>query len=69
MPKIVEQPKSRNQTQKDSDMKRGVKPIGFKVPVEFAEYLDKLAKSTGKTKNIIIMEAVKLWEEQQKSTS
>lgn len=69
MPKIVEQPKSRNQTQKDSDIKRGVKPIGFKVPVEFAEYLDNLAKNTGKTKNIIIMEAVKLWEEQQKSTS
>lgn len=64
MPKIVEQPKSRNQTQKDSDLKRGVKSIGFKVPIEFAEYLDELAKSTGKTKNIIIMDAVKLWAKQ-----
>lgn len=53
--------KSRLQTQKDSDKKRGVKPIGFKVPIEFADKLNQLAKETGKTKNIIVMEAVELW--------
>ena len=41
-----------------------VKPIGFKVPIEFAELLDELAKQSGKTKNIIIMEAVELWAKQ-----
>lgn len=54
-------PKSRAQTQKESDARRGVKPIGFKVPIEFAERLDALSKDSGKTKNIIIMEAVELW--------
>lgn len=53
--------KSRLQVQKESDEKRGVKPIGFKVPIEFATLLDNLSKDTGKTKNIIIMEAVELW--------
>lgn len=61
MPKIVAKPKSKAQIQKDSDEKRGVKPIGFKVPIEFAERLDELAKKTGLTKNIIIMQAVELW--------
>ncbi|WP_410473266.1 ribbon-helix-helix protein, CopG family [Faucicola mancuniensis] len=35
--------------------------MGFKVPIEFAERLDELAKKTGLTKNIIIMQAVELW--------
>lgn len=61
MPKIVANPKSRNQIQKESDARRGVKHIGFKVPIEFANELDELAKQTGKTKNIIIMEAVKAY--------
>ena len=43
MPKIVANPKTRAQIQKDSDARRGVKPIGFKVPIEFAELLDELA--------------------------
>ena len=64
MPKVVKSPKSRNDTQRESDKRRGVKPIGFKVPIEFAEKLDELAKHTGKTKNIIIMEAVELWAKQ-----
>ncbi len=55
--------KSRLQTQKDSDKKRGIKPIGFKVPLEFADKLNDLAKQSGKTKNVIIMEAVALWEQ------
>lgn len=65
VPKIVDKPKSRNQTQRESDERRGVKPIGFKVPVEFAQRLDELAQSTGLTKNIIIMQAVELWAKQQ----
>lgn len=65
MPKIIQNPKSRLQTQKESDERRGVKPIGFKVPIEFADYLDTLAKETGKTKNIIIMEAVEQWAKNQ----
>ncbi|AXT96519.1 ribbon-helix-helix domain-containing protein [Moraxella catarrhalis] len=64
MPKIVANPKTRAQIQKDSDARRRVKPIGFKVPIEFAELLDELAKQSGKTKNIIIMEAVELWAKQ-----
>lgn len=62
MPKVTTNPKSRNQIQKESDARRGVKSIGFKVPIEFAELLDELAKQSGKTKNIIIMEAVALWQ-------
>ncbi|UNU72911.1 hypothetical protein LU293_07390 [Moraxella nasovis] len=62
MPKIINTPKTRLQIQKDSDTKRGIKSIGFKVPIEFANRLDELAKQTGKTKNIIIMEAVELWQ-------
>ncbi|STZ06363.1 hypothetical protein [Moraxella ovis] len=65
MPKVVANPKSRNQIQRESDARRGVKHIGFKVPIEFADELDRLAKQTGKTKNIIIMEAVALWASQQ----
>lgn len=61
MPKYTTTPKSKNQIQKESDEKRGVKPIGFKVPIEFADKLDTLAKDTGLTKNIIIMQAVELW--------
>lgn len=64
MPKIVKTPKTKAQIQADSDAKRGVKQIGFKVPMTFADELDELAKKTGKTKNIIIMEAVKLWAKQ-----
>ena len=64
MPKVVANPKTRAQIQKDSDARRGVKQIGFKVPKEFAQRLDTLAKDTGKTKNIIIMEAVELWAKQ-----
>lgn len=64
----TKQPKSRNQTQRESDQRRGVKPIGFKVPKEFAQRLDELAKQTGLTKNIIIMQAVELWANQLKQT-
>ena len=67
MPKIVKNPKTKAQIQAESDARRGVKPIGFKVPIEFAELLDNLAKQTGKTKNIIIMEAVKAWQNNQAS--
>lgn len=62
MPKIVKNPKTRAQIQADSDARRGVKQIGFKVPKEFAQLLDELAKQTGKTKNIIIMEAVHAYQ-------
>lgn len=65
MPKIVKNPKTRAQIQKDSDARRGVKQIGFKVPKEFAQLLDELAKQTGLTKNIIIMQAVELWAGRQ----
>lgn len=61
--------KSRLQTQRESDARRGVKPIGFKVPVEFADKLNELSSEHGLTKNIIIMQAVALWEEQQKTAS
>lgn len=61
MPKYTTTPKSRNQIQKESDDRRGVKTIGFKVPIEFADELDALAKDTGLTKNVIIMQAVELW--------
>lgn len=64
MPKIVANPKTRAQIQKDSDTRRGVKQIGFKVPISFVQRLDELAKQTGKAKNIIIMEAVDLWAKQ-----
>lgn len=64
MPKIVKNPKTKAQIQADSDARRGVKPIGFKVPIEFAELLDELSGKTGKTKNIIVMEAVELWAKQ-----
>lgn len=50
MPKVTTTPKCRNQTQKESDERRGIKPIGFKVPTQFANELDKLAKQTGLTK-------------------
>lgn len=46
---------------KESDERRGIKRIGFKVPITFA---NELAKKTGKTKNVIIMESVKLWAKQ-----
>lgn len=64
MPKIVKNPKTKAQIQADSDARRGVKPIGFKVPIEFAKLLDELSNKTGKTKNVIIMEAVELWAKQ-----
>lgn len=64
MPKIVKNPKTKAQIQKESDERRGIKQIGFKVPITCANELDELAKKTGKTKNVIIMEAVKLWAKQ-----
>lgn len=67
MPKYTTTPKCRNQTQKESDERRGVKSIGFKVPIEFVDKLDALATKTGLTKNTIIMQAVELWANKEKA--
>lgn len=44
MPKIVKNPKTKAQIQKESDERRGIKQIGFKVPITCANELDELAK-------------------------
>lgn len=64
MPKIVEQRKSRNQTQYDSDAKRGVKIKGFKLHLDDIALIEQVAKEANMPQNQLIVEAVKLWQQQ-----
>lgn len=43
-----------------SDLKRGVKSKGFKLPVETIALIESLAEKTGKPQSAIITEAIKL---------
>ena len=61
MPKIVANPKTRDQIQKDSDARRGVKVASYKFPTEFIDELTVLSEKTGLSRSAIIMQAVKAW--------
>lgn len=67
MPKIVKTPKTKAQIQADSDAKRGVKVASYKFPVEFIGELASLSEQTGLSRSAIIMAAVQLWANSQKS--
>lgn len=54
--------KPRSVIQKESDERRNVKMIGFKVPESFADKLSELSGATGKSKTKIVMESVEKWE-------
>lgn len=55
-------PKSKAEIQKDSDARRQVKMVSFKVPLVFIDKLDHLANTTGKSKTKIVIESVEQWE-------
>lgn len=67
MPKIVKNPKTKAQIQADSDAKRGVKVASYKFPVEFIDELAVLSEKTGLSRSAIIMQAVGLWANSQKT--
>ncbi|WP_449555256.1 ribbon-helix-helix protein, CopG family [Lelliottia amnigena] len=48
------------QIQLKSDLKRGVRSKGYKLPVETIELIEALAEKSGKPQSAIITEAVKL---------
>ncbi|EMQ1857093.1 hypothetical protein WEV46_004579 [Salmonella enterica] len=47
--------------QRRSDVKRGVRPKGYKLPVETIELIASLSAQTGKPQSAIIAEAVSLY--------
>ena len=51
---------STNDIQRKSDAKRGVRPKGFKLPVETIELIAQLADRTGKPQSVIITEAINM---------
>lgn len=62
MPKIVQSPKTRAQTQAESDARRGVKVASYKFPLEFIDELAELSEQTGLSRSDIIMQAVRAWQ-------
>lgn len=62
MPKIVQQPKSRTQTQYDSNAKRGVKTKGFILHIDDIERIKNLAERLGVPQNQLIMDAIRAYE-------
>ncbi|WLF83792.1 hypothetical protein [Moraxella sp. ZY210820] len=62
MPKIVEQPKSRNQIQYDSDEKRGVKIKGFKLHLDDIALIEQLSARLDVPQNQLIMDAIRAYE-------
>ncbi|HHR5464397.1 TPA: hypothetical protein ACS5PI_002044 [Salmonella enterica subsp. enterica] len=57
---------STNEIQLRSDVKRGVRSKGYKLPVQTIELIEQLANQTGKPQSAIITEAVKLLSESLK---
>lgn len=51
---------SRAEIQKRSDEKRGLKPVGLKLPIETVELLKSLANESGKSQATVITEALQL---------
>ena len=43
-----------------SDLKRGVKSKGYKLPIETIEMIERMANQTGKSQSAIITEAAKM---------
>lgn len=59
MPKTTTTPKSRNQTQYDSNAKRGVKTKGFMLHLDDIALIEQMAKDRGIPQNQLIMLAVR----------
>lgn len=57
--------KSRDQIQRESDARRGVKLSSYKFHVDFLALLSQLSEQTGKSRTAIIVEAVTTWAAQQ----
>lgn len=57
---------STNEIQLKSDLKRGVRSKGYKLPVSTIELIEQLANQTGKPQSAIITEAVKMFSESLK---
>lgn len=51
---------STNEIQLKSDLKRGVRSKGYKLPVQTIELIEQLSKETGRPQSAIITEAVKM---------
>jgi predicted DNA-binding protein len=54
---------SKAEIQKRSDEKRGVKPKGYKLPIETIEMIAELSEITGKPQGAIISDAIKLYKD------
>jgi predicted DNA-binding protein len=52
---------SKTEIQKRSNEKRGVKPKGYKLPIETIEMITELSKMTGKPQGAIISDATELY--------
>lgn len=61
MPKIVANPKSRNQIQKESNERLGIKTKGFKLHVDDIALIDELAKKHNIPQNQLIMDAIRAY--------
>lgn len=61
MPKIVSNPKTRNQIQKDSDEKRGIKLKAFKLHIDDIAMIETTAKTLNMPQNRLVVEAVKAY--------
>ncbi|WII95978.1 hypothetical protein LU276_03960 [Moraxella haemolytica] len=62
MPKVTNNPKSRNQTQYDSNAKRGVKTKGFILHLDDIALIEQMAKDRNIPQNQLIMDAIRAYE-------
>lgn len=67
MPKIVANPKSATQIQKDSDDKRGIKLKAFKLHIDDIAMIETTAKTLNMPQNRLVVEAVKAYLANHKS--
>lgn len=61
MPKIVANPKTQAQIQKDSNARRGVKNKAFTLKLDDIELIKSLSKRMGIPQNQLIMDAVRAY--------
>lgn len=61
MPKIVANPKTRNQIQKESNERLGIKTKGFKLHIDDIAMIDNAAKALNIPQNQLIVDAVRAY--------
>lgn len=64
MPRMVANPKTREQINQDSMARRGIVNKAFKLHEDTVELIKELSANTGKSQAQIVTEAIELWAKQ-----